>query len=73
LVLDHVLAGELAAREAAGYLHLSVRSVRRLLARYHPEEGAAALIHGNAGRVPVNRIDDQRRARLVDLATTPRW
>jgi transposase len=69
-VLNHVLAGELGAAEAAGYLHLSVRSVRRLLARYHPEEGAAALVHGNRGRVPANRLDATLRARLEDLART---
>jgi transposase len=69
-VLNHVLAGEVTAKEAAAYLHLSVRSLRRLLARYHPDEGAAALVHGNRGRVPANRIGDALRARLVDLATT---
>ena len=69
-VLNHVLTGELTAREAAAYLHLSVRSLRRLLARYHPDEGAAALVHGNRGRVPANRLDDELRARLVELAST---
>jgi transposase len=69
-VLNHVLTGELTAREAAAYLHLSVRSLRRLLARYHPDEGAAALVHGNRGRVPANRLGDGLRARLVELATT---
>jgi transposase len=68
-VLNHILAGELSATEAAGYLHLSVRSVRRLLARYR-QEGASALVHGNRGRVPANRLDDERRARLTELATT---
>ena len=70
LVLNHVLAGELSGEEAAAFLHLSVRTVRRLLSRYRGPAGPAALVHGNAGRVPVNRIDDATRARLVDLATT---
>ena len=69
-MLNHVLAAELTAKEAAGYLHLSVRSLRRLLARYHPDEGAAALVHGNRGRIPANRLDDELRARLVELAST---
>jgi transposase len=69
-VLNHVLAGEVTVREAAAYLHLSVRSVRRLLARYQPDEGAAALVHGNRGRTPANRLDDELRARLVALAST---
>lgn len=68
-VLNHILAGELTAAEAAGYLHLSVRTVRRLLARYR-DEGATALVHGNHGRIPANRLDDQLRTRLAELATT---
>jgi hypothetical protein len=69
-ILNHVLTDELTVAEAGRYLHLSVRSVRRLLARYHPDEGAAALVHGNRGRVPVNRLDDGLRTRLADLART---
>jgi len=69
-VLNHVLAGELTAAEAAAFLGLSVRSVRRLLARYRSPGGVASLIHGNTGRVPANRLDPARRARLVELATT---
>lgn len=69
-VLNHVLAGELSGEEAAMFLGLSVRTVRRLLSRYRGADGAAALIHGNAGRVPSNRIDDATRARLVAFATT---
>jgi hypothetical protein len=41
----------------------------RLAAAYHVR-GAAALVHGNRGRVPANRIGDERRARIVELATT---
>lgn len=69
-VLNHILTGELTATEAASYLHVSVRTVRRLLARYRGDEGAAALVHGNRGRVPADRLDDDLRARLVELATT---
>src|SRR3990170_2917676 len=69
-VLNHVLAGEVTAAEAAAFLGLSVRSVRRLLARYRSPGGVASLIHGNTGRVPANRLDPARRARLVELATT---
>jgi transposase len=68
-VLNHVLTGELSATEAAGYLHISVRTLRRLLSRYRGE-GAAALVHGNRGRVPANRLDDELRSRLIELAST---
>jgi transposase len=70
LVLNHVLAGELSGEEAARFLGVSVRTVRRLLARYRGPEGVAGLVHGNAGRVPPNRIDTVTRARLVELATS---
>lgn len=69
-VLNHVLTGELSAAEAAAYLGLSVRQVRRLLARYRSPAGAAGLVHGNGGRVPANRLDDGLRRRLVELATS---
>ncbi|HEX5465346.1 MAG TPA: helix-turn-helix domain-containing protein [Candidatus Limnocylindrales bacterium] len=45
------------------------RQVRRLLERYRMA-GAAALVHGNRGRTPVNRTASAVRARLVELATT---
>ena len=70
LVLNHVRAGELSGEEAAGMLRVSVRTIRRLLARYRGPEGAAALVHGNVGQVPSNRIDDAIRGRLVELATS---
>jgi transposase len=68
-VLNHVLAGELSLDEAARVLRLSVRQVRRLIDRYRAA-GAAALVHGNRGRRPINRVADDRRARLIELATT---
>ncbi len=43
--------------------------VRRLLRRYRADD-AAGLVHGNHGRRPAHRIDDQLRARVVELATT---
>ncbi|MFP5341453.1 MAG: helix-turn-helix domain-containing protein [Candidatus Limnocylindria bacterium] len=68
-VLNHVLAGELTTEEASRVLQLSVRQVRRLVDRYRAD-GVATLVHGNRGRVPVNRTDPAIRARLVELATT---
>jgi transposase len=50
-----------------GWMGLSVRQVRRLLARYR-KEGAAALAHGNRSRSPYNKLDDTVRARVADLA-----
>lgn len=69
-VLNHILAGEISAAEAASQLRLSIRSVRRLLARYRIRDGVASLVHGNVGRPPVNRLDRATRDRLVELALT---
>jgi transposase len=68
-VLNHILTGGLTAAEAARVLRLSIRQVRRLLARYRAHD-AAGLVHGNQGRSPGHRIDDELRARVVALATT---
>ncbi len=69
LVLAHVLAGELAVIDAAAYLGLSTRQVKRLADRLR-SEGAAGLVHGNRGRQPANRVDDAVRATIVDQALT---
>ena len=67
-VLDHVVAGSLTLDEAARVLALSTRQVRRLIVRHG--DGPAGLVHGNRGRPPVNRIDDELRCRVVELAAT---
>jgi transposase len=68
-ILTHLAAGELTLEEAAAILDLSTRQVRRLVERLH-SEGVVALVHGNRGRRPVNRIDEDRRGRLLELANT---
>jgi plasmid stabilization system protein ParE len=68
LVLTHVLAGELTLREAAAYLELSERQVRRLADGLARGRGPAALVHGNRGRSPADRLEAERRARIVALA-----
>ncbi len=67
-VLEHVVDGGLMIDQAAAILKLSTRQVDRLLVRYR--DGPAALAHANRGRTPANRLDEDRRARLVKLATT---
>lgn len=69
-VLNHILAGEITVAEASTHLGLSIRSVRRLLARYRAPDGVAGLVHGNAGRTPANRLAPVTRDRIVELALT---
>ena len=67
-VLEHVMNGGLTIEQAAAILTLSTRQVGRLLAR--SADGQAGLAHGNRGRPPANRIDEELRRRVVELATT---
>lgn len=66
-ILTHLSAGELTLEEAAAILGLSARQVRRLAERLR-SDGIAALVHGNRGRHPVNRIAEDHRAELLRLA-----
>ena len=54
-VLNQVIEGKLVARKAAELLKRSVRQIRRWIADYR-YRGAAAVVHGNRGRPPVNRV-----------------
>ena len=69
MVLNRLLVGQLTAVEAAVLLDLSERQVRRLLAAYQ-KEGAAALVHGNRGRKPVQAISEEVRRQVIELAST---
>lgn len=66
-VLNAVLERRWSMREAAEVLGVSERQGWRLLAAYR-EEGAAALAHGNRGRVPPNATPAATRQRVVALA-----
>ena len=67
LVMNEVLAGRVTGQEAADVLGLSLRQTRRLLAAYR-RHGAVALMHGNRGRQPVNKLDEAVEAAILRLA-----
>ena len=67
MVVSAVGEGRLEAGEAAVGLGLSVRHVRRLLARFR-KEGAAGMAHGNRGRRPHNKLDDMLAEEVKQLA-----
>ncbi|HEX2922681.1 MAG TPA: ISNCY family transposase [Chloroflexota bacterium] len=69
LVLNEVIGGRLTARKAGELLKLSERQLRRILADYR-KEGAAALVHGNRGRKPVNVVEESVREQVLELART---
>jgi len=68
-VLARVEACALRAWEAAQLLGVSLRHVRRLLARVR-RTGLKALAHGNRGRPSPRRLPEAVRARVLKLART---
>lgn len=68
-VLTRVHHGALRAREAAVLLGLSLRHLRRLLARLR-HHGLAVLAHGHRGRPSPRRLPQAIRAKVITLART---
>jgi hypothetical protein len=66
-VIKRVARGDLTVGEAAQILAVTPR---RLLAlrKAVGQQGARALVHGNTGRSPANRLGDEVREQLVELA-----
>ena len=69
MVVDYE-AGKVHAQRAAELLGITKRHFRRLVAAYR-KRGVAALAHGNRGRTPANRISEQVREEIVQLAKRP--
>ena len=66
-IMNAVLERQWSVGEAAQLLGVSERHTWRLLAAYRME-GAAALAHGNRGRLPVNTIAATGQAQVITLA-----
>jgi transposase len=66
-VLVRVREGQLPLTNAAAALGVCYRQALRLKAAF-VARGPQGLIHGNLGRAPPNRIDDQTRRRILELA-----
>ncbi len=60
MVMGRVDRGAIHVAEAGRLLDVSERHVLRLLAAYR-KEGAAALAHGNRGRLPVHVVSADTR------------
>jgi transposase len=69
MILATVDRREITAVQAGEVLALSVRHVRRLLARYR-KDGPQALAHGNRGRQPHHTLAPTSRALILELAQT---
>lgn len=68
-ILTAVAGGRVSVPEAATALGLSERHTRRLQRRFETE-GAPALVHGNQGRSPTNRLSEPFIEEILELAET---
>src|ERR1700675_4113229 len=68
-VVERLNRGALTGREARQLLSVSERQLRRIR-RGVRAHGAAGVRHGNAGRVPVHRVANALRRRMVELRRT---
>lgn len=66
-VIGRVEKGELSAQAASMALRLSERQLRRLR-RAVEERGRCAVIHGNTGKKPANRISKEVQQAVIELA-----
>jgi len=66
-VLRMVLEGRLSLVDAAEQMGVSYRHAKRLKKSFN-DEGIDGLAHGNRGRSPVNKIDEQLRSRVLALS-----
>ena len=66
-VIENTVAGRITVKEAAEYLRLSERQIKRLR-QAHDEEEVGWVYHGNRGRTPANALDAETRQQVLDLA-----
>jgi len=66
-VLNRVLAGNATKTDAERVLQLSRRQLNRVLSCYEAK-GPRSLLHGNAGKTPMNKTSSETIARVLDLA-----
>lgn len=66
-IIYSVIAHQISARDAAITLRLSLRQVYRLISRIKAN-GEQGLIHGNRGKTPWNKFDEQTVGTILNLA-----
>jgi hypothetical protein len=65
-MVQRVATGLITNAEAARVLGLSARQLRRVRARV-AKLGEEGVLHGNCGRAPAHRVDEQTRMQVVEL------
>jgi transposase len=66
-LIKQIVDKQMTAPQAAELLDLSLRQVRRLVAKYR-QQGAPGMAHGNRGKTPNNRIESAVRDKILELA-----
>jgi transposase len=66
-LLMKVIAGEITLAQATPALGVSYRQAKRLKKKAM-EDGLAGLAHGNRGRTPANRLDEDVRQKILQLS-----
>ena len=66
-ILQKIVEQHMTASQASELLGLSLRQVRRLIAKYR-QQGASGVVHGNRGRAPSNRIKQDVQSKILELA-----
>lgn len=66
-VIQSAIDGYITNQQAAGALSLSVRQVQRLKGKVR-HDGPAGIRHGNAGKEPANKLPEDLRQKMLDLA-----
>jgi transposase len=67
-LLKMVLEGRISLSEAAVTMGVSYRQAKRLKKQVE-EHGARGMVHGNVGRSPANKIDEDLRAKVLELSS----
>ena len=68
-VIENAVSGRITVQEASGLLGLSTRQIKRLKARYEPEQVDSGR-HGNRGQPKPWAIGEAVKQRIVELART---
>jgi transposase len=67
VVVQKAVEGHLRVSEAAQALNRSARQVQRLK-QWFDAEDSSWVLHGNTGRKPANRIAEETRQKVIELA-----
>ena len=65
-IVSRVLAAEITIKEAAVLLVKSYRQARRIV-KSVKKKGMLGIKHGNLGKVPVNKIEEEKKKKVLDL------